>query len=137
MSKFATAAPPAVRGFIVTSAVPDAATHEGGEGFSRDAKSELFLLAVANMVREDTFYDERATSGYDAKDRAFRFADVIELTHPKPKADWQSALFRYCLNDRHGHETDLSALPLLAARSSAKETGDTEAQVAAEQDWQA
>lgn len=36
-------------------------THEGGAGYSRDAKSELFLLAVTNMVREDTFYEDGGT----------------------------------------------------------------------------
>jgi hypothetical protein len=32
-------------------------TYEGGKGFVRDLKSELFLLAVTNMVGEDTFYE--------------------------------------------------------------------------------
>ena len=40
------------------SAVPDTKTHEGAPGFTRDAKSELFLLGVANMVSEDTFYEK-------------------------------------------------------------------------------
>ena len=46
-------------------------THEGGRGFVRDLKSELFLLAVTNMVGEDTFYEK-------AEDRDSRF---IELVH--------------------------------------------------------
>lgn len=32
-------------------------THEGGAGHLRDAKSELFLLAVANFVGQNTFYE--------------------------------------------------------------------------------
>lgn len=32
-------------------------TFEGAQAFSRDAKSELFVLAVANMVSEKTFYE--------------------------------------------------------------------------------
>ncbi|GGU90878.1 RNA-binding protein [Streptomyces litmocidini] len=32
-------------------------THEGGAGHLRDSRSELFLLAVANMVGQDTFYE--------------------------------------------------------------------------------
>ncbi|MFF8100210.1 TROVE domain-containing protein [Streptomyces sp. NPDC016640] len=32
-------------------------THEGGAGYLRDARSELFLLAVTNMVGQDTFYE--------------------------------------------------------------------------------
>lgn len=35
-------------------------THEGGEGWVRKAKSELFLLAATNMVSEDTFYETGA-----------------------------------------------------------------------------
>jgi hypothetical protein len=33
-------------------------THEGGDGFVRTPESELFLLALANMVGEDTFYED-------------------------------------------------------------------------------
>jgi hypothetical protein len=61
MSKFAnaTAAPP--KGAIATvSPVPDTVTHEGAPAFSRDAKSELFTLAVTNMVGEDTFYEAKS-----------------------------------------------------------------------------
>ncbi|WP_406279912.1 TROVE domain-containing protein [Embleya sp. NBC_00896] len=31
--------------------------HQGGTGYRRDARSELFLLAVANFVGTDTFYE--------------------------------------------------------------------------------
>jgi hypothetical protein len=41
-----------------------------GEGFSREPKSELFLLAVTNMVSEKTFYE-------DAKSRDKRFVSLI------------------------------------------------------------
>lgn len=42
-------------------------TFEGGPAWSRDAKSDLFLLAVTNMVSEDTFYE-----GASARDERFR-----------------------------------------------------------------
>lgn len=45
-------------------------THEGGKGFTRDAKSELMLLAVVNMVGERTFYER-------AGDRDERFARLV------------------------------------------------------------
>src|SRR4051812_6243102 len=45
-------------------------TFEGGEAFSRDPESELFLLAVTNMVGEDTFYE---TAGK----RDARFAELV------------------------------------------------------------
>ena len=40
----------------IVSAGP-AVTAQGGQGVTRDAKSELFLLAVTDMVGEDTFYE--------------------------------------------------------------------------------
>ncbi|GIJ47247.1 RNA-binding protein [Virgisporangium aliadipatigenens] len=42
---------------VVSERVPSGRTHEGGHGFARDLKSELFLLAVSNMVGEATFYE--------------------------------------------------------------------------------
>jgi hypothetical protein len=177
-------------------------THEGGYGYERDAKSELFLLAAANMVGERTFYEdprardpryvslihqvtkadpawmaqlvpflrermlmrsasvvmaaeyvaaggpggrkvvaeslqrpdepaemlaywmaehgrsvpkpvkrgvadavtrmytEKAALKYDGTGRAWRMGDVIELVHPKPKAPWQGALYRWLLDRR-------------------------------------
>jgi hypothetical protein len=58
MSKFNTGTTrPAVSSPIVSEHVPSARTHEGGAGFAREAKGELFLLAVTNMVSEATFYE--------------------------------------------------------------------------------
>lgn len=42
---------------VFTEQTPTGSTFEGGPGFARDAKSELFLLAVSNMVGERTFYE--------------------------------------------------------------------------------
>lgn len=46
------------RGVIATTG--PTATHEGGAGHARDLKSELFMLAVSNMVGEETFYESAA-----------------------------------------------------------------------------
>lgn len=210
---------------------PDTLTHEGGAGFAREAKSELFLLAVTNMVGEDTFYEagaerdtrfrrlvrqvagedpdwvarfvpylrdtmnmrsasvvaaaelvharlakptgagsitnraiiasalhradepaemlgywmsewgrslpqpvkrgvadavrrlynERSAIKYDGGDKAIRFGDVIELVHPVPAAPWQSALFRYLLEDRHGRASVDFELRTIAANRAALE----------------
>src|SRR5690242_19652254 len=48
-----------------------AINHEGAVGAGRDAKSELFLLAVANMVGEGTFYEA-------AGDRDSRYAELVQ-----------------------------------------------------------
>lgn len=186
---------------------PTAVTFEGGQGFLRAEKQELFLLSVTNMVGEDTFYEgsevrdtrfntlikniteadpswiatfvgylrntlnmrsaslvmaveyvraggpngrqvvsaacvradepaemlayfhgkygrklpaalkrgiadsavrlysERNTLKFDGQSKGFRFADVIELTHPKPGAGWQSQLFKHVLDKRHHADT--------------------------------
>lgn len=183
---------------------PDTRTAEGGVGFSRDPKDELFLLGVANMVGVDTFYEsaevrdkrftdlihavtkvdagwvanfigwlrseanmrsapivaaaeyvraggpggrqlvasvlqrpdepaemvgywfhthgrnlpmpvkrgiadalgrlytEKSVLRYDGAGQAIRFGDVVELTHPKPKAARQGALYRHLIDRRHG-----------------------------------
>ncbi len=56
-----------------------ATTYEGGAGFTRDAKSDLYLLAVTNMVSEATFYEK-------AEDRDTRFSGLVRtvaLDDPK------------------------------------------------------
>ncbi|MEV6621968.1 TROVE domain-containing protein [Amycolatopsis sp. NPDC051106] len=225
MSKFNTARAPAATSPVRGEATPSAVTHEGGAGYARDARSELFLLAVTNMVGEHTFYesagardarytalvhaatledpqwtarflrwlrteanlrtaslvgaaefakarldagldglgrqvvadvlqradepgellaywtsvhgktipkpvkrgvadaarrlyDERAYVKWDSAARAFRFADVLELTHPGPRDPAQGELFKHVLDERHDRENPLpDALEVLRARA--------------------
>jgi hypothetical protein len=53
-----------------TSRTPDARTYEGGAGFTRDIKSDLFLMAVGSFHGEDTFYESAA-------DRNVRYAGLV------------------------------------------------------------
>ena len=208
MSKFsAKRVRPMVRSIIKTVGKPTARTFEGARALLRDPKSELFLLAITNMVGEATFYEgadtrdqrfvelihqvtrqdpewmqrfvpwlrnealmrsaavvaaaeyvaaggppgrkviasavaradepaevlaywkqfhgrkipqpvkrgvadavgrvysEYAALKYDGRSRAWRMGDVIEVTHPKPRDEKQSAVFRYLLDRRHHPET--------------------------------
>ncbi|MEV8439173.1 TROVE domain-containing protein [Actinosynnema sp. NPDC051121] len=58
MAKFNTpTARPAVSSPVVSEPVPSGRTFEGGAGYARSTKGELFLLAVTNMVGEATFYE--------------------------------------------------------------------------------
>jgi len=224
MSKFDRKSKAAGAAATLTSpvrAVRRALTHEGGPAYARDVKSELFLLAVTNMVGEDTFYEaagerderfralvhaateedpqwvarfvpwlrgtanmrsasvvaaveyvraggpsgrrvianallradepaevlayftgrygralpqpvkrgvadaarrlytERSALKYDGVSRAWRMADVLELTHAKPLDEAQSALFKWLLDRRHDR-ADLVAgdeLPVLQANA--------------------
>ena len=55
---------------VTSEDVPSGRTHEGAPGYARDAKSELFLLAVANMGGDNTFYES-------GKDRDSRYAALV------------------------------------------------------------
>lgn len=72
MAKFNTTvkARPVVRSPIVTEQRPSGLTYEGAPGYARDAKGELFSLAVVNMVGENTFYEK-------AGDRDERYENLI------------------------------------------------------------
>lgn len=95
MAKFSSATAvkrqrPILRSPIKTtsSGVP---TYEGGEGYSRDAKSDLFLLAVTNMVGENTFYES-------SNDRDARFAKLIhQVTEEDPK--WMQGFIPFLRNE--------------------------------------
>jgi hypothetical protein len=228
---------PSVSSPIRSEAVPSGQTFEGAPGFARESKSELFLLAVANMVGENTFYEkagqrddryehlirevavadpawtiaflrwlrgdanmrsaslvgaaeavkariaakafgdnrqmidsvlqrpdepgemlaywvsrhgrnvplpvkngvadaavrlyrERALLKYDTDSKGYRFADVIELTRPKPADDTQSTLFRYAIDRRHGHGNEVPIeLPMVTANAFLRTIAATEPEV--------
>lgn len=73
----------------------------------------------------ERLYNERNFARWDSSSAAVRMADVIELTHPRPETDWQSDLFRYAIEDRHGRATfDGKNLPSLFARSQCRTRED-------------
>lgn len=61
MSKFnkktTVLARPAVTSPVVTSVIADTVTHNGAPAYSRDVKSELYLLGLSNFGGEKTFYE--------------------------------------------------------------------------------
>ncbi|MGW2558603.1 TROVE domain-containing protein [Streptomyces sp. NPDC001514] len=59
-------------------------TYEGATGHVRDAKSELFLLAVSNLVGTDTFYEK----GAERDDRFERLVRRLAIEDP----DWTAAM---------------------------------------------
>lgn len=79
---------PNVHSPVVTRVTaPDTTTHQGGLGFSRDAKSDLFLLALSNMVGEQTFYEP-------GKGRDIRFRSLIHQV-VKEDPDWVARFVPY------------------------------------------
>jgi hypothetical protein len=78
---------PTARSPITSTPAAGTRTHEGGRGYARDVRSELFLLAVTNMVSENTFYES-------ADQRDTRYADLVgqaAVEHP----DWTAHMLRW------------------------------------------
>lgn len=82
-------------------------------------------LSIKKGIGDATrgLYTERSTLKYDQGNRranAVRFADVVELCHPKPMGTIQDALFRYLIERRQGRDTTIpEALSVLLARREA------------------
>lgn len=63
-------------------------------------------------------YNERSFLKWDSTKHTMRMADVVELIHPTPSAEWQSELFRYMLDARHHKDATVNEhLPVLSARA--------------------
>jgi hypothetical protein len=92
-------------------------THEGAQAFARDAKSDLFLLAVTNMAGEDTFYE-------GASDRDARFRALVhQVTAEDP--GWVARFVPYL----RGEMNMRSASIVMAAESAhARLAGSIDAQ---------
>jgi hypothetical protein len=103
MAKFNTrTARTAISSPIVSEATPSGTTFEGAPGYTRDVKSELFLLAVSNMVGEDTFYEKA-----DARDTRFR--DLV-VAAAKQDPDWVAKFLPWLRA-----EGNMRSAPLVAA----------------------
>lgn len=76
-----------------------------------------FPAAVKRGVADaaQRLYTERNVLKYDGQSRDIRMADVLELVHPKPASEQQSALFKNIIDRRHNREDrSFVGLPLLA-----------------------
>lgn len=119
MSKFNTRASssvtPAPRSPMTTTGT--ATTHEGGAGFTRDAKSELFLTAVTNMVGEDTFYES-------ASERDNRYAVLVrQVTLEDP--GWMWRFIGWLRNSAHMRSASVvAAAEAVLARREAGVSGN-------------
>ncbi|MFF3390327.1 TROVE domain-containing protein [Streptomyces sp. NPDC002669] len=68
-----------------------APTHQGGRGHLRDERSELFLLAVANFVSQQTFYED----GAQRDDRFSTLVRTLAVTDP----EWTAGLLHWLRRD--------------------------------------
>lgn len=116
MSKFNTAATRAAVFSPVTSETsPSSRTFQGAPGYGRDTKSELFLLAVANMVSENTFYE----NGHVRDDRYVQLVRDAALADPA----WTAGLLRWLRTEANMRSASLvGAAEFLKARLGDKRT---------------
>lgn len=78
---------------------------------------------VADAARR--LYGERSALRYDGLSRTWRMADVLDMTHVKPRNDAQSALFRYLLDRRHDRADVVvpESLPMIRAHAEMQMLG--------------
>ncbi|WP_432105135.1 TROVE domain-containing protein [Streptomyces sp. bgisy091] len=91
----------------VKSAGRTARNHQGGTGHLRDSRSELFLLAVANFVSQETFYERG-----EARDT--RFATLVRALAVEDP-EWTAGLLRWLR-----HEARMRTAPLVGAAEYVK-----------------
>ena len=114
---------PAVSSPVRGEAAPSGRTHEGAPGHARDAKSELFLLAVANMVGEDGFYER-------AGDRDARFRDLVR-TVAVADGEWTAGFLPWLRTEAGMRSASLvAALDAVRARLDAGLNGGNRGLVA-------
>lgn len=75
----------------IKSTTKTGVTGNGSLGYVRDEKSELFLLAVANFVGKDTFYE----SAKNRDDRFVRLSQAVAVSDPK----WFKSFVGWLRND--------------------------------------
>ncbi|MCA6091819.1 TROVE domain-containing protein [Streptomyces sp. SCA3-4] len=124
MARFNTRAPKAARPTSpVTTTGRRTPTHLGGKGHVRDDRSELFLLAVANFVSQQTFHE----SGTDRDDRFTALVRKLAVEDPT----WTAGLLGWLRGDGQMRTASLvGAAEYVKARLDASAThGPTNRQV--------
>lgn len=132
--------------------------HEGGEAWRKDGVTGVRQLVRSVLQRADEprdfvawrlsqghrshpggmqrgvadavtdMFTERNAIKWNGGQGAVTMADVIELVHPKPKAQWQSDLFNYLLTERHhpGNGVITERMPMLRAYKELQQRLHTE-----------
>jgi predicted RecA/RadA family phage recombinase len=99
----------------IATTVQDISTFEGAPAWSRNAKSDLFLLGVTNFYGEDTFYEKK-------EDRGKRFKDLVrQVAQEDP--EWLLAFVKWLR-----HEGNIRTAAIVAAVEGARvlrESGQT------------
>ncbi|MEU5417885.1 TROVE domain-containing protein [Streptomyces sp. NPDC020667] len=123
MARFNTRAPKTTRAASPVTTTGQTRTHLGGKGHVRDDRSELFLLAVANFVSQQTFHE----SGTDRDDRFTALVHKLAVEDPA----WTAGLLAWLRGDGQMRTASLvGAAEYVKARLDADAThGPTNRQV--------
>lgn len=109
----------------VTTTGERTVTYEGATGHLRDAKSELFLLAVSNFVGQDAFYEK----GGDRDDRYTQLIHALAISDP----EWTVGLLGWLRGEGNMRTASLvGAAEFVKARLDTAAAGDLVPNVHAE-----
>lgn len=97
----------AVSSPVTSESTPTGTTYEGAPGYARSAKSELFLLAVSNLVSEGTFYEK-------AGERDGRFRALVHQMAVQD-GDWLARFLPWLRG-----EANMRSAPIVAALEAVK-----------------
>ncbi|MEV4468082.1 TROVE domain-containing protein [Nonomuraea sp. NPDC049504] len=101
---------------VVTEREPSSGTYEGASGYVRDPKSALFLIAVSNMVGEDTYYEQ-------AGDRDGRFRRLVHRVAVED-GEWLARFLPWLRSEANMRSASLvAALEAVRARLAAGRHG--------------
>jgi hypothetical protein len=101
---------------VTSEGTPSATTYQGAPGFAREAKSELYLLGVANMGSEASFYEA-------AGERDLRYATLVRQLAVED-LPWLTGFLSWLRAEANMRTAPLiGAAEAVKARHEAKETG--------------
>jgi len=92
---------------VSATPVPTLVGHQGGPSSERDSRSELFILAVSNLVGEKTFYEK-------GMQRDERFVNLVHAVAPN-YPEWMAGFLPWLRK-----EANMRTAPIVAALESAK-----------------
>jgi hypothetical protein len=117
MSRFnTTTAKTQPRSPVTSETAPSGRTYEGAPGYTRDAKSELFLLAVSHLGSDGAFYE-------NGKQRDARFADLVRTVAVEDPA-WTDGFIPWLRGEANMRTASLvAAAEALKARLDAGQPG--------------
>ena len=92
-----------------------AQNHYGWDGASYPLPAPKLPQAVRKGIGDaaSRLYKERSALKYNGLSRGVSMGNVLDLVHPKPNDEHQSALYKFLVDRHHGNETSLEGLDII------------------------